>query len=221
MENREIKWPSIITLLLFVLLCGSVFLNYKLSSYLDEYDEQIERQDSMIRRLTFSNELVKEYFDISEDTITHTTTYSLKEEKRSNAVSHVTNYTDPIFIRDGKEMTSDELIASVNANDQATLVKIQKLVDAYNGLVHDYNELVKIYRVKVDSLTIQSTALKAIKTNYDIDYASSMEGDLRYVKVWGTKVDSALMLLPYFRHKLSYDSQKNVWIIEHEKKEIK
>lgn len=110
------------------------------------------------------------------------------------------------------------MIASVNANDQATLVKIQKLVDDYNGLVHDYNELVKSYRVKVDSLTIQSTALKAIKTNYDIDYASSMEGDVRYVKVWGTKVDSALMLLPYFRQKLSYDSKKNVWIIEHEKR---
>ena len=35
--------------------------------------------------------------------------------------------------------------------------------------------------------------------------------------VQGDKVDSALILLPYYRHKLSYDPKSNAWIVEYQK----
>ena len=37
------------------------------------------------------------------------------------------------------------------------------------------------------------------------------------VHVQGDKVDSALILLPYYRHKLSYDPKSNAWIVEYQK----
>ena len=183
MENKKFKLSSVLALLFFVLFCCSVFLNYKLAGYLDEYDEQVEKQDSMIQRLSFSNELVKEYFDIEEDTVAHVTKYSLKDDKRDKTTEYVTKFVEPEFVRDGKKMTSDELVASINA----------------------------------DSVVIQGMALNLIKRNYGIDYTSNKNGDMRTVHVQGDKVDSALILLPYYRHKLSYDPKSNAWIVEYQK----
>lgn len=218
MENRKYKLVSVLALLFFVLFCGSVFLNYKLASYLDEYDEQVERQDSMIRRLTFSNDLVKEYFDISEDTATHTTTYSLKESKRIKETTHVTKYVDHVFVKDGKEMSSKELITSINAIDRESVEAIKKLTEDYNSLVHEYNDLARKCHAARDTMAIQGSALKLIKRNYDIDYTSDLSGDMRTVKLIADKADSAFILLPYYRHKLSYDPKTDKWIVEYEKK---
>jgi len=217
MENKKFRLAPILALLFFLLLCLSGILNYKLASYIDGYEEQIEKQDSMIRKLTFRNELVEEYFDIKEDTVNHTMTYSLKENKRDKEVEHITEYVDPIFIRDGKRMTSDELVAAVNANDKKSLESIRDLVDKYNTLVHDYNELSTKYQAKNDTVVIQGMALGLIKRNYEVDYTANCKGDTRIVKVHGAKVDSALMLLPYYRNKLFFDQQSKAWVVEYER----
>ena len=221
MENKRYKLSSVLALFFFVLFCGSVFLNYKLAGYLDEYDEQVERQDSMIQRLSFSNELVKEYFDIEEDSVTHVTTYSLKEDKRDKTTEHITKYIEPEFVREGKRMTPDELVASINASDQESVEALRTLVDKYNTLVHDYNELGKKAKAISDTVVIQGMALKLIKRNYGIDYSSSLNGDIRTVHVQGNKVDSALMLLPYYRQKLTYDPKTKSWIVEYQKSVVK
>ena len=212
---------SVLAVLFFVLFCGSAFLNYKLAGYLDEYDEQVERQDSMIKKLSFSNELVKEYFDIEEDTVAHVTTYSLKKDKQNKKTERVTKYIEPEFIRDGKKLTSEELVASINASEHESVEAIRSLVDKYNTLVHDYNELGEKARAISDTVVIQGMALNLIKRNYGIDYISNKNGDTRSVRVRGDKVDSALILLPYYRHKLSYDPKTNAWIVEYQKSVIK
>lgn len=218
MGNRRCKLVSVFALLFFVLFCGSIFTNYKLVTYLNEYEEQIERQDSMISSLTFSNDLVNEFFDINEDSVTHTTTYTLKESKRTKEIEHVTEYATPTYIRNGKEMSSDELVASIKAIDKKSVEEIQELVGQYNTLVHDYNELGRKYQTMHDSASIRDAALKLIKRNYDIDFVSNMDGDMRTVKILGSKADSAFLLLPYYRHKLTYDPKNSAWIIEYEKK---
>lgn len=218
MENRRYRLASVFSLIIFLLLCGSLFTNYKLATYLNEYEEQIERQDSMISSLTFSNDLVKEFFDISEDTITHTTTYTLKESKRTKEIDHVTKYETPSYVRSGKEMASDEMVNSIITSDQKSVEEIKELVVQYNTLVHDYNELGRKFQSIHDSASVRDAALKLIKRNYDIDYSSNLDGDMRTVRVWGSKADSALLLLPYYRHKLSYDSKTGAWIVEYEKK---
>lgn len=214
---KKYNLPSILAVLFFVLFCGSAFINYKLVSYLNEYDEQVEKQDSMIRRLTFSNDIVREYFDIEEDTITHTTTYSLKESKREKIIEQITKYGESEFVKDGKKMSADELVASINASDKRSIEVLQAIGEKYNTLVHDYNELAKKLEEKSDSVLIQGMALGLIKRNYGIDYLSNLKGDMRIVQIQGSKVDSALLLLPYYRNKLSYDSKTKAWIIEYEK----
>ena len=222
MENKKYKLSSVLALLFFGLFCGSALLNYKLAGYLDEYDEQVERQDSMIRKLSFSNDLVKEYFDIEEDSVTHAITYSLKENKKDKEIERiterVTKYVEQEFIRDGKKMSSEELIASINASDNKTLEALKELAGKYKTLVNDYNELVKQFNTKSDSVVIQGMALGLIKRNYGIDYTSNLNGDMRTVHIQGNKVDSALMLLPYYRHKLTYDPKSNSWVVEVKKK---
>lgn len=209
-------------LLFFVLFCGSAFLNYKLAGYMDEYDEQVERQDSMIRKLSFSNDLVKEYFDIEEDSITHTINYSLKENKRVKEIERVTErvtkYIDHEFIRGGKKMSSEEFVASINASDKKPQEALKDLAGKYNTLVNDYNELAKKIKTKSDTVEIQGMALGLIKRNYGIDYTSNLNGDIRTVHIHGNKVDSALMLLPYYRHKLTYDPKSKSWMVEVKKK---
>lgn len=222
MENKKYKLSSILALLFFVMFFGSAFLNYKLAGYLNEYDEQVERQDSMIRKLSFSNDLVKEYFDIEEDSITHNITYSLKENKKEKKIERVTEqvtrYVEPGFVRDGKKMSSEELVASINARDKESVEAINNLVKKYNTLVNEYNELAKKMVAKSDTLEIRGMALDLIKRNYGIDYTSGLNGNMRYVHIQGNKVDSALMLLPYYRNKLSYDPQSKAWMIEVKKK---
>lgn len=222
MENKKYKLSSVLALLSFVLFCGSVFLNYKLAGYLDEYNEQVERQDSMIQRLSFSNELVKEYFDIEEDSVTHITNYSLKENKREKEIERVTErvtkYVEPGFIRDGKKMSSEELVATINARDKESVEAVRSLANKYNTLVHDYNELAQKLKMKSDTVDIQGMALDLIKRNYGIGYSSSLNGDMRTVHIRGNKVDSALMLLPYYRQKLTYDPQSQSWMVEVKKK---
>lgn len=218
MENRRYRLLTVFTLIIFVLLCGSLFTNYKLSTYLNEYEEQIERQDSMIRCLTFSNDLVKEFFDISEDTITHTTTYTLKESKRTKEIVHETEYATPAYVRNGKEMSSDEIVTSIITSGKKSVEEIKELADQYNALVNDYNELGRRFQSIHDSASVRDAALKLIKRNYDIDYSSNLDGEMRTVRVWGSKADSALLLLPYYRHKLSYDPKTGAWIVEYEKK---
>ena len=222
MENKKYKLSSVLALLFFVMFCGSAFLNYKLAGYLEEYDEQVERQDSMIRKLSFSNDLVKEYFDIEEDSVTHNTTYSLKENKKEKEIERVTErvtkYVEHEFVRDGKKMSSEELVASINASDKKSLEVLKDLASKYNTLVNDYNELAKQFKTKSDSVVIQGMALGLIKRNYGIDYSSNLNGDMRTVHIQGNKVDSALMLLPYYRHKLTYDPKSKSWMVEVKKK---
>ena len=217
MTNKKYSLPSIMAILFFMLFCGSAFINFKLVSYLNEYDEQVERQDSMIRRLTFSSDLVKEYFDIEEDTVAHTTTYSLKESKRTKETEHITKYVEPTFVRDGKEMSTSELVASINATDQESVEAVRSLVSKYNTLVHDYNQLREKYITTKDSLVIQEIALGLINRNYGIEYNTNLKGETRTIQVMGEKVDSALLLLPYYRHKLNYDPKSKAWIVEYEK----
>lgn len=217
MTNRKYSLPSILAILFFVLFCGSAFINFKLVSYLNEYDEQVEKQDSMIRRLTFSSDLVKEYFDIEEDTVAHTTTYSLKESKRTKETERITKYIEPTFVRDGKEMTTSEFVASINATDQESVEAVHSLVNRYNTLVNDYNQLREKYITTKDSMAIQEIVLGLIKRNYDIEFNTNLKGETRTIQVMGEKVDSALLLLPYYRHKLNYDPKSKAWIVEYEK----
>ena len=69
-----------------ILLLLSLVANYVSVTYIEEMEKQIEERDSIIQKLTFSNELVKEYFDVITDSLDNEKRYVLKEEKRTRIV---------------------------------------------------------------------------------------------------------------------------------------
>ena len=144
----------------------------------------------------------------------------MKENKKEieKVTERVTKYVEPEFVRNGKKISSEELVAAINAKDKESVEAINSLANKYNTLVQDYNDLAKKMKMKSDTVDIQSMALGLIKRNYGIDYTSTLNGDTRTVHVQGNKVDSALMLLPYYRHKLTYDSKTKSWMVEVKKK---
>ena len=100
----------------------------------------------------------------------------------------------------------------------------EKLVDKYNQLVRDHNKLVKDYNELVNLYNKKSgdkaysdalkAALDLINKNYGINYEIKRDSTAyKIVLPPSPKVDSALMLLPYFRENLHRDEQSGNWVI--------
>ena len=56
-------------ILLFVLVFMSILYNVASTIYINEVEEGIDSRDSIIKKMTLSDELVKRYFDISFDSV--------------------------------------------------------------------------------------------------------------------------------------------------------
>ena len=71
MENSRFSriYKNLPKIIIFVLVIALLIANVVCVCYIRELEIQIEQRDSIISRLTFSNDLVKEYFDIVEDKI--------------------------------------------------------------------------------------------------------------------------------------------------------
>ena len=192
-------------IVLLSFLFGSVYINVINYSYIEELESQVVQRDSLIRELSISNELVKEYFDISVDSLNQTKTYSLKDSKRPVIEKTVTK----IFVDTLREKTI-ETITIRTGNDS--------VVEQYNNLVNKYNILVNRLNAKSDSLIETGMALGLIRRAFDITYSSSREGNNIGVHLDASRADSAFMLLPYYRDKLKYDNDKKCWIVETKKK---
>ncbi len=85
-------------------------------------------------------------------------------------------------------------------------------------IVYSYKTEPKHDMVKVDSTINSLLTTKAIFNSvcqqYDINVVNIKENNgTLYFDIQAQKLDSALMLLPYYRHKLKYDSKKKVWKI--------
>ena len=73
-------------LLALILLIASMAI--VASRYISKLERQIYQRDSLIRELSISDQLVKEYFNIEIDSTGHKVSYSLKKElKQSGSLS--------------------------------------------------------------------------------------------------------------------------------------
>ena len=222
MENSRFSriYKNLPKIIIFVLVISLLIANVVCVCYIRELEIQIEQRDSIISRLTFSNDLVKEYFDIVEDTVTQRTLYTLKDEKKTKIIQTKTEYVEkPVmvetqFTRGDKVISTEELLSIVNNGDSVYIDKIISLSKQYNSLINDYNAILKEKSSLKDTVIFQGMALGLIKRNYDIDYTSRLDGNNYHVQLEASKADSAFMLFPYFKHKLKYDEKKKSWIIK-------
>lgn len=207
-------------LALLVIVLASISVNFISFYYIKELETQIDQRDSIISRLTFSNDLVKEYFDIIEDSINQQTIYTLKNEKKTKEVQTETKYVErqlavePTFVKGDKIFTTKELLSIVNDGDSIMIDKLKTISEKYNSLVSDYNESQKEIRALKDTVIYQSMALGLIKRNFDIDYSFNSYNNTFHVSLEASKADSAFVIFPYFKHKMKYDEKTKSWTIK-------
>ncbi len=220
MKNKLQKVLKDLPLIAFIVVfMGSIIANIIGYNYIEELESQIIQRDSVITKLSFSNNLVNEYFDVNEDSVTKQPIYTLKDEKKTKIFHTKTEYqkqcivVEPSFVRGDKVLTAEELLDIVNSEDSIFASKLAFVAEKYKDLARDYNEIIKKENKLRDSIMWQKMALGLIKRNYDIDYSSWIENNVYHVKLESSKADSAFVLFPYFKHKMKYDEGKKNWII--------
>lgn len=219
MKNSIIKKLLLFVPILFVIVLLAAFL-YSIY-YIDRLEEQIYERDKTIQELTFMSDLVEEFFDIEYDSITHTTSYTLKSSKK-NYIIPQQDSTQQMFTQGDKLLSANEVVDEYNI----LLGQYNELADEYNALVRNYNEsskkykkIVKEYNVAYNDKMRQIQELKAvlgrIEKSYDIQYVITRDSTTSAIVLTNTeRIDSALMLLPFYRDKLKKVSD-DTWTIEH------
>ena len=213
---------NIWTTLLIVAVLGLVSLLYSGHRYITKLEQQIIERDLLIDKLTISDALVKEYFDVKQDSLTNELIYTLKSSKQEPVEIIYRNQAET-FMAGDKVITPSKLAERYNSLiDDLNQYDAEhnKLIDTYNNLAKDYSKLVRDYNklVKAYNEESESEALKAaldmIRKEYDITYNIQKDSTKYIVKLLPShKIDSALMLLPYFRNNLKFDEESNAWII--------
>lgn len=209
MKLKKYIW----TIILVVTIVGLISIIYSGLSYINELEQQVDKRDRIIDELTFSDNLVKEYFNIETDTINNKTIYTLKEEKAQRE-----------YIRGNEVLSEQELLNIVNdqSNDYNELIiDYNKLINQYRSLCNDYDDVILRYNTDhkqfttiKDSVRNLRIALDLIENNYGIKYLVEQDSIHYNIKILSSaKIDSALVLLPYFRENLQYDEKSGKWVI--------
>ena len=218
-NNRLLKLAFLWLIAVLLLL---TYLFYDATEQISILDSQIEQRDSLIKELSTSNDLIKEYFDVKYDSVKKEKIYVLKDSKKTKVevekwkAIHDVEYikSEDRFYKNGKRISSDSLIKEYNNLSQRNTDDWKKLVERYNLLVHDYNKLgLKLSKIE-DSLWVKNLLLKNIEKYYKIQYNYSYKGNQVFTNISSPKLDSALMLLDVYRDKLKYNPKKKQWIIK-------
>ena len=218
-NNRLLKLAFLWLIAVLLLL---TYLFYDATEQISILDSQIEQRDSLIKELSTSNDLIKEYFDVKYDSVKKEKIYVLKDSKKTKVevekwkAIHDVEYikSEDRFYKNGKRISSDSLIKEYNNLSQRNTDDWKKLVERYNLLVHDYNKLgLKLSKIE-DSLWVKNLLLKNIEKYYKIQYNYGYKGNQVITNLSSKKLDSALMLLDIYRDKLKYNPQKKQWTIK-------
>ena len=98
------------TIILVIIIVGLTSVLNSGLSYIDKLESQITERDSLISRLTISEALVKEYFDIEQDSLTNELIYTLKSSKQE-PVQIVYKNMSETFQAGNDILTSEEIVS--------------------------------------------------------------------------------------------------------------
>ncbi len=199
-----------------------LYLFYDATEQISTLESQIEQRDTLIQRLSHSNELIKEYFDVKYDSVKNEETFVLKDSKKTRIeveklqtihdVAYIKN--EDRFYKNGKRISSDSLIKEYNNLSQRNAEDWKKIAEKYNSLVHEYNKLGSRLSAIEDSLWVKNLLLKNTEKYYKIQFNYNYKGNQVFTNISSPKLDSALMLLDVYRDKLKYNPKKKQWIIK-------
>lgn len=168
----------------------SMILLLILYNYNTELENQIAQKDRLISKSVERDSLL----------INKTREYSQIIEKYVNNCEFTIN---------GKEISASKLVKIANE----TNIENEKLKDSlrYFKLISkeqpkvyssEYNKIINEYK---DSLSIYKWKAELVKKDFGIVYKVKRKGNKLISERYSKKVDSALVLFPYYKHKLSID----------------
>jgi hypothetical protein len=214
---------GLLLILLIICLAVSVFYNVKLQ-------EQVDKRDVIIERLTQRDSILNKILEIKYDSISHTTsyTYLVKGGKvmKYNELANELDKTHDDYILILNEHNKLLKENNQNIDDYNLLIKnfnsiykdYKESQNKYNNLVDNYNtnivstkKYLNNYNLILDSLSNYKTIFNLIHSHYFLDYKIENDGKYRKISIKSEKLDSALILLPYFRDRLR--KEKNSWKI--------
>ena len=200
MKNNILKTiKNIIPVIIYISLLSALLYSLHYSS---ELEEQVWERDQTIQDLSFRSQLVEKYFDISYSQDNHTIYYSLKDSIRNTILA-------------SQKEAFNLLKKDLNYNLDSLLVVYNSLVHRHNEVIDEYNLLAK----EINSLSrekhILQSVVSLIQRHYKISYKTTINSDTITTTLINTEtVDSALILLPYYRDKIERVSD-NQWAITH------
>lgn len=187
---------------IIVFLISLLFALFYSLHYSSELEEQILERDRTIQDLSFRSKLVEKYFDIDYNQDNHTIYYSLKDSIRNSLL---------VSQKESYNLLKEDLHYSIDS----LLVVYNSLVRQHNEVIDEYNLLAK----ELNSLSREKQKLQSvvslIQRHYKISYETTINSDTIITTLINTEtVDSALILLPYYRDKIERVSD-NQWVITH------
>lgn len=191
------KLTAIILLILFLVVA---FKFYFLQDYVDTLEIEMKKKDKMILN---SAKVDSVFIDKTKDYVK-----TIKEYK--NTVS---------FSRGGKEVSSSDLVKEFNDLIQRN----RNLVDSVNKCrtekkiqIDDLKKTLKpeIYK-HLDSINNLNWVISVLQKKYGFKYTITKNDKNLTIITQTSKLDSALILFPYYKHTLS-SNDKN-WVIETDK----
>ena len=181
------------------IVVGIIAMFYIGGNYITTLENQVYERDRLIDRLVFRDSLVKEYFNIEEDTINHITTYSLKDEKQNfQLIQGDSNVSVEAVVKDYNKLINE----------------VSNIIKEHNDLVNKYNKVSESHYKLVEENKRLEKVLSMIKEHYDIGYSIQNNTDSIIIRLTpSAKIDSALLLLPKYRDMLYYDEKIGKWIV--------
>ncbi|MGZ5244337.1 MAG: hypothetical protein ACXWDO_02165 [Bacteroidia bacterium] len=203
-RSKLLKLLNIIfmMLLLYLIVIG-IYFTYEYITDLEtknnELIEQVEKRDSLIKDIKYSDSV---YFS-------QTKNYSKK-------IDHYVR--DCSLEMNGKKITLDELVKMLNTAYEERSQKEEeniKLQNNLNSIQYKLNVSEIIKNSLTDSFRKVNTLLYQVLKEYDLhSRVDKKTGRFIYKTSRYTKTDSALLLYPYFKQKLSRDTAVNTWLIK-------
>lgn len=214
---------GLLLILILVSIVFSVFYNFKLQ-------EQVDKRDFIIEQLTQRDSILNEIMEIKYDSISKTITYTYRMKNgKAMKYNELSDELDKSNDNYSKISNNHKKILGENnqTKENYTLLinDFNSLCDDYKDLQTKYNDLVDNYIKNIekgkskstnynrilDSLSYYKTVVNLIHSNYFIDYKIINDGKYVKISVISEKLDSALILLPYFRNRLK--KEEKVWKI--------
>lgn len=221
---------------ILVLILGTMvtifFVNYREQ---EEYKNELEIDKKINDSLQKKNlEKNKELIDLLKKTQTELN--SLKGiSSKNQSINGVLLGNKPISIEELIEIANgykanNFQLKYKNKNDSLTIIRLNNIINQLdkdkvirkqnNGAFTYYPKLDSLYELKSNELSKLKTELQAknmllglIKNNYDIDTEIEYENGTIKAKLTNTKkLDSALWIFPYYKHKIKKNKKGETMI---------